>query len=47
VTDWVQLFGIAAFAAIGALFTAAVVAAQHGAGASLRAEAEKAAAELA
>lgn len=38
VTDWVQLVGIAAFAAIGGVFTAATVAARHGAGADLRAE---------
>jgi PAT family beta-lactamase induction signal transducer AmpG len=30
VTDWVQLFGIVAFAVIGGLFTAAVFAARHG-----------------
>lgn len=30
VTDWVELFGVAAFAAIGGLFTAAIYAARHG-----------------
>jgi len=30
VTDWVQLIGIAAFTAIGGLFTAAIFAAKHG-----------------
>ncbi len=30
VTDWVQLIGIAAFIAIGGLFTAAIYAARHG-----------------
>ncbi|MGH9319864.1 MAG: AmpG family muropeptide MFS transporter [Vicinamibacteria bacterium] len=30
VTDWVELLGVAAFAAIGGLFTAAVYAARHG-----------------
>jgi PAT family beta-lactamase induction signal transducer AmpG len=30
VTDWVELLGIAAFAAIGGLFTAAIFAARHG-----------------
>jgi PAT family beta-lactamase induction signal transducer AmpG len=34
ITDWVQLVGIAAFAAIGGLFTAAVYAARHGGAAS-------------
>jgi MFS transporter, PAT family, beta-lactamase induction signal transducer AmpG len=37
VTDWVQLFGILAFAGIGGLFTAAAIAARHGAGASVAA----------
>lgn len=41
VTDWVQLFGIAAFAAIGGLFTAAIFAARHGAGGRLAAEASE------
>jgi MFS transporter, PAT family, beta-lactamase induction signal transducer AmpG len=35
VTDWVQLFGVVAFAAIGGVFTAAATAARHGAGASM------------
>jgi PAT family beta-lactamase induction signal transducer AmpG len=30
ITDWVQLIGIAAFTAIGGLFTAAIYAARHG-----------------
>jgi hypothetical protein len=30
VTDWVELFGIAAVTVIGGLFTAAVFAARHG-----------------
>ncbi len=35
VTDWVQLFGVLAFAVIGGLFTAAAIAARHGAGAGV------------
>jgi PAT family beta-lactamase induction signal transducer AmpG len=35
VTDWVELFGAAAFTVIGGLFTAAVFAARHGAGSDL------------
>jgi PAT family beta-lactamase induction signal transducer AmpG len=30
ITDWVELIGIAAFTAIGGLFTAAIFAARHG-----------------
>ncbi len=32
ITDWVQMFGIVAFALIGGLFVAAIAAARHGAG---------------
>jgi PAT family beta-lactamase induction signal transducer AmpG len=35
ITDWVQLFGIVAFAVIGGLFVAAAVAARHGTGLEL------------
>ena len=42
ITDWVQLFGILAFALIGGLFVAAVSAARHGAGRWIAEEAERA-----
>lgn len=38
ITDWVQVFGIFAFALIGGLFVAAVVAAHHGAGGTIALE---------
>jgi len=41
ITNWVQLFGIIAFAAIGGLFVAAAVAARHGIGAPIAGETPK------